>query len=87
MKIRNLHFDKLNNKEKKVVLLHYKGQINDKQINCRNMPCVNSVQDFWEIHREVDTDKGNYGGWIEPKEELEDIVEEKLKRDGKNKNS
>ncbi len=80
MKIRNLPFNKLNNKEKKVVLLHYEEQIKDKQVNCRNMHCVNSVQEFWEIHREMDTENGEYNGWIKPKDELEDIVEKKLKQ-------
>ncbi len=80
MKIRNLPFDKLNHKEKQVVLLHYQEQINDKQVNCKDMPCVNSIQEFWEIHREADTENGTYKGWIEPKEELEDVVEKKLEQ-------
>ena len=65
MKIRNIPYDKLNEKEKKIVDDHYKGQIDDKQINCKDMPCVNSVQDFWEMHREADTDFGRYDGWVE----------------------
>lgn len=92
MKIRNLPFDKLNNKEKKVVLLHQKYQLEDNNSTCWKEICKNSVQEFWEEHREADTEKGTYDGWIEPKDELQDIVEKKLKqikkkKDGKNKNS
>lgn len=67
MKVRNLSYDELNEIEKQIVDNHYKEQIEDEQVNCKNMPCVNSVQEFWEMHKEADTDDGNFDGWAIPK--------------------
>ena len=66
MKVRNLPYDELNEKEQVVVQTHYKGQLDDEDSDCRNQKCKNSIQDFWETHRETDTDNGLYDGWIDP---------------------
>ena len=65
VKIRNLPFDQLNGKEKAVVKRHYEGQMNDIGSECRNEKCKEGVEQFWEMHREIDTENGTYDGWID----------------------
>jgi hypothetical protein len=65
MKIRNLPYDELNDAEKKVVQLHYKGQLEDIGSECRNEVCAKGIREFWEMHRLTDTEDGTYEGWIE----------------------
>lgn len=69
MIVRNLPYSQLNEIEQAVVRCHYREQIEDRQINYENMPYVNSVDEFWEIQREIDTEGINgelYDGWIVP---------------------
>jgi len=65
MIVRNLEFNKLNQKEKSIVRKHYKECLNDCKLNCSKCDCSKSINVFWEIHREEDTDNGTYTGWIE----------------------
>lgn len=79
MNVRNLPYDKLNEIEKKVVREHRERQLKDETSNCKKHSCNNSIEEFWENHRETDTNFGNYNGWIKP-DDLQILVEEKLKK-------
>lgn len=72
MKIRNLPYDELNEKEQKIVMTFWKSQTEIRIIDgeefyeCEHHPvCKKSIQDFWEAHREGDTENGEYDGWNE----------------------
>ena len=79
MKIRNLLYGKLNFTEKKVVREHRESQLKDEKSGCKKGVCNNSVEEFWELHKELVTKKGTYNGWIEP-DNLQTLVEEKLEK-------
>ena len=64
MKIRNLKFDELNKVEKKIVVAFWNECVADDELCKNHYPCNNNVMDFWEEHREVDTENGEYEGWI-----------------------
>ena len=61
MKIRNKKYYELNLTERKLVDNHYKTCKESK--SCTDRKC-NSVETFWERHREIDTDNGKYNGWL-----------------------
>lgn len=63
MKIRNIPYKELNEKERKIVKKHFDSCMNDKTLVCHKLH--KSDEDFWETHREIDTDNGIYDGWIE----------------------
>jgi hypothetical protein len=63
MKVRNLPFNDLNDEEKKIVINHFNSCMQDDDMECGVIH--SDIDDFWECHREEDTDDGNYEGWIE----------------------
>jgi|TARA_R100000049_G_C1927744_1_gene71961 hypothetical protein len=68
VKIRNVKYADLNEKEKQIVNEFYKERVCDDESSCIELVpnCNNSIEEFWENHREMDTDNGNYDGWTEP---------------------
>ncbi len=80
MKIRNIPFKNLNPKEKWVVREFWKGMIEVREFCGNPFKCNNSVEEFWEEHKEMDTNDGNYNGWIKPIDSLELIMDEKLEQ-------
>ena len=65
MKIRNLPFEQLNDAEKKIVKRHWRVCMSDKGQTCFDDEKEQTVEGFWERHREVDTENGEYDGWME----------------------
>ena len=71
MKIRNLPFNELNEREQKVVIKHFNEMHkvslvdNEPFFECENHELCNTINGFWEVHREADTDDGEYDGWAE----------------------
>lgn len=65
MRIRNLPYEKLDEKEKKVVRLFHKECLDDVGQTCRECPEEQSVEGFWERHREADTENGEFDGWTD----------------------
>ena len=62
MKIRNLPFNKLDIKEKCIIEKHFKTCMKDKIMDCYKKH--KNIIDFWEAHREADTEDGTYDGWV-----------------------
>jgi hypothetical protein len=74
MKIRNLPYKDLNDKEKAIVKAHYNSQTKPYifegkkyPAECEGHPQCKTLNGFWEAHREGDTDDGRYSGWVLPK--------------------
>jgi len=69
MIVRNLIFDKLNKKEKLIVINHFNEQHKISLIEgqpffkCENHKHYTTLNSFWEAHREADTNNGKYKGW------------------------
>ena len=63
MRIRNLPYKELNEKEQEIVRAHHKTCLNDESFACKDIPEEQSVEGFWENHREADTGNGTYEGW------------------------
>jgi hypothetical protein len=83
MNIRNLPFEELNEIEKELVKAHF--EVNHKVtiidghnfFECEYHPECNTIEGFWEAHREGDTDNGRYDGWSFG-DELKDMVAKKV---------
>ena len=58
MRIGNLPFEKLNEKEREVVKKHFEECMKDKSMNCHKLH--KNINDFWESHKTEDTQNGNY---------------------------
>lgn len=63
MKIRNLPYKELNEKEKRIVGLFHDECLADEGQTCKDCPEEWTVEGFWERHREADTENGTYDGW------------------------
>jgi len=85
MKIRNLPFDELNELEKELVKLHFKECLNDIYL-CNHPDCKKSINDFWEIHREEDTDRGEYNEWTFGDDVKDMLMQKKFENEYRNKN-
>jgi len=77
MKIRNLPFKKLNPYEKSIVLDWWEECLKTGCKNSNN--CHKSVDDFWEIHRDMGTNYGMFDGW--KGDELGELVFNKLNKE------
>lgn len=68
MIVRNLKYKHLNKIEQAIVRRHWHACMSDFGQTCFEDPKEQNVQEFWERHREVDTDNGTFNGWrdIEP---------------------
>ena len=66
MKVRNLPYDQLNDMEQEIASAHWKECISDEGMTCKDDPKEQTVEGFWERHREADTDDGEYDGWFNP---------------------
>jgi hypothetical protein len=83
MKIRNLPFEELNEIEKSLVIKWFEENhkitifAGLEFFECKNHPECNTLEGFWEAHREMDTEQGRYDGWSFG-DDLEDAIAEKM---------
>lgn len=84
MKIRNLPYNELNEKEKIIVKAYRESKLKSINSICKDEVCNNSVEEFWEKHRENDTNNGKYDGWII--DELQELVLDKIEKEKNEKN-
>ena len=79
MKVRNLPYDQLNYMEQEIASAHWKECLADEGQTCKDCPEEQTVEGFWERHREADTDDGEFDGWFNPCDHEDiDAIEEKL---------